>query len=116
MHLTFSSPYSLLFALLIAHAVADYPLQGEYLAKAKIPSKQNGYADWVIPLTAHSLIHAGAVWLLTQCIWLGIIELILHWVIDLIKGINRITLMQDQLLHVCCKILYVFSWSFFVNC
>lgn len=104
-----------LFALVIAHAIADFPLQGEFLAKAK-----NRHADlsgifgkipvppnlWVHALTAHSLVHAGAVWLVTGSVALGAVELVIHWIIDFTKCENWTSFTADQLLHIVCKITF----------
>lgn len=105
-----------LFALFIGHAIADFPLQGEFLAKAK-----NRNADlsglfgkipvppylWAHALTAHSLVHAGAVWLVTGSVALALLEFVIHWFIDLGKCENRFSFTADQILHVVCKIIFV---------
>lgn len=116
----------LLFWLLVAHSLCDYPLQGEYLAAAK--RRNSGHSTpWWIALTAHSLIHAGAVALITGSIALGLAEFVAHWCIDYSKcahwfdGLNpgrfyqQRTLAQaekraftiDQALHVGCKVAWV---------
>lgn len=103
------------FALVIGHAIADFPLQGEFLAKAK-----NRHADlsdifgkipippslWIHALTAHSLVHAGAVWLVTGSVALGVLELVIHWIIDFSKCENWTSFTTDQLLHLGCKVSY----------
>jgi len=106
---------SLLFALLICHALADYPLQGDAIAKGKnrhnppfgIPPGQKPVAVWFHYLTAHALIHAGFVWLLTGSVIFGLVEFALHWFIDFAKCENWTNPHTDQLLHIACKIAYV---------
>jgi Protein of unknown function (DUF3307) len=106
--------FSLLFALLIGHALADYPLQGEAIAKGKnrhnppfgIPPGQKPVAVWWHYLTAHALIHAGFVWAITGIVWLGVAEFVLHWIIDFAKCENWTNPNGDQALHVICKIIY----------
>ena len=102
-------------ALLIGHVLADYPLQGKFLSIAK-----NRHADtrilfdgeapprglWIHALTAHSLVHAGAVWLVTDSLALGMIELVLHWLIDFAKCERWTNFTMDQILHVACKAAY----------
>jgi hypothetical protein len=106
----------LAFAFLIGHSVADYPLQGEFLALGKNhrnspewrhlkPESMRGL--WLHCLTAHSLIHAGVVWAISGVFSLGVMEFILHWVIDYIKSAGLTNLHHDQLLHVACKVAYV---------
>jgi hypothetical protein len=104
------------FALLIGHAVADYPLPGEFLALGKnhkvtpdwrFMKSESVRGLWVHCLTAHSLIHAGFVWAISGVFVLGVIEFVLHWAIDFIKSAGITNLHVDQLLHVFCKVLYV---------
>lgn len=111
-------PGTLFFALVIGHALADYPLQTEFIALGKnhrLPADQipGGLGDtrgvWVHCLTAHCLIHAGAVWLLTGSVVLGLAELVLHWVIDFVKSGGWTNLHVDQLLHLVCKAAYVWA-------
>lgn len=106
---------ALLFKLLIGHALADYPLQGDAIAKGKnrhnppygIPPGQKPVAVWFHYLTAHALIQAGFVWLITGQVKWAVAEFILHWAIDFAKCENWTNPHQDQLLHILCKIGYV---------
>ena len=105
----------LLFKLLIGHALADYPLQGDATAKGKnrhnppygIPPGQKPVAVWWHYLTAHALIHAGAVWIVTDSMWFALAEFVLHWGIDFAKCENWTNPHQDQALHFACKVAYV---------
>jgi hypothetical protein len=107
------------FKLLIGHALADFPLQGDFLARGKNrhsvnmppPGAKPG-AIWPYCLTAHSLIHAGTVWIITGSVELALIECVAHWVIDFAKCENDITLHQDQFLHVLCKLFYAFAIAY----
>ena len=110
----------LLFAFLIGHALADFPLQGDFLAIGKERhgnlEKLTGTA-WpkgmrLYCLTMHSLIHAGAVWFISGSVLLGAAELVLHWLIDLAKSSRLTSFYVDQLLHVLCKIGYVFAFLY----
>jgi hypothetical protein len=97
----------LFFWLIVAHAVCDYPLQGDFLAKGKnhrfpLP----GVSPWIC-LFAHAAIHAGGVALVTGHVTLGVIELILHIAIDRMKVNGWFGFESDQLLHVLCKCVYV---------
>ena len=100
-------PIALFFAFAIVHALADYPLQGDYLAREKQRRNAASSCEWLIALTAHSLIHAGGVWLISGSPLLGGVELFVHWLIDLGKGEGRYSYVVDQLLHLSCKLLYV---------
>lgn len=109
------------FALLIGHAVADYPLQGEFLALGKNHRQHPEWRFmksgtmkglWIHCLTAHSLIHAGAVWAISGVFVLGVVEFVLHWIIDFIKSAGVTNLHTDQFLHVLCKVIYVVLFQF----
>ncbi len=100
-------PAGLFFAFAIAHALADFPLQGDYLAREKERNPTKNPRDWIIALTAHSLIHGGGVWLVSGSALLGFAEVCLHWLIDLGKGEKKFDIVTDQLLHLGCKAGYV---------
>lgn len=106
----------LTFALVIGHALADYPLQGAFLASTKNRNSDSsiffGGSDvpkgaWVHALTAHSLIQAGVVWVITGSGVFAIAEFILHWITDFVRCENWIGFTTDQVVHVACKILFV---------
>ena len=109
------SPAALFFALIIGHALADYPLQGEAIAKGKnrnnppfgVPIGQKPVQVWFHYLTAHALIHAGFVWAITGSALLGLIECVLHWLIDFAKCENWTNPHQDQIFHIMCKTVFV---------
>lgn len=94
------------FALAVAHALADFPLQGAYLARQKIRTTADGTSEWIVALSAHALIHAGGVWLISGSKLLGAIEFIAHGRIDLAKGKGKFGLLTDQALHLACKAAY----------
>ena len=96
---------TLLILLLLAHALADFPLQGDFLAKAKhgsVPLVPAWYA-----LAIHSLIHAGLVLLVTESLLLFTVEFVAHWAIDKAKIKCLLSFGADQALHVMLKVLYV---------
>ncbi|MCU0794647.1 MAG: DUF3307 domain-containing protein [Akkermansiaceae bacterium] len=105
-----------LFALIVGHALADFALQGEFLslAKNRHASLTRFFGDatppkgvWVHALTAHSLIHAAPVWLITGSALLAFAEVVLHWAIDFAKCEGWTSFTTDQLLHIACKVLFV---------
>jgi hypothetical protein len=98
---------TLLFYLLAWHALADYPLQGDFLAKAKSRTAPLPGVPWFQALGAHALIHAGGVAWLTGSLWLGLAELVTHAIIDDAKCSGRLSFNQDQALHVACKLAWV---------
>jgi hypothetical protein len=110
------APYELLqlFALLVVgHAVADYPLQGEFLAKAKNRFARVPGVPWYQALGAHAAIHGGMVGCITGSLLLGVLEFVSHLVIDDLKCGKRIGYNADQALHVLCKLVWValLAWT-----
>ena len=105
--LTQQGPFALFAALVVVHALADFPLQGSYLALKKVRSQADNFSEYIVALSAHSVIHAGAVWLVTGSLVLGMIELVLHAIIDSAKGNGKFGLLTDQTLHLACKLGYV---------
>lgn len=102
--------------LVVGHALADYPLQGDFLARAKNHRQPiDGFPPWVA-LWAHSIIHAGAVAFVFSlygppaAVWLfGLVELLFHARLDWLKCEGRNSLEYDQFMHVACKALYVLT-------
>jgi hypothetical protein len=105
------NPLSLLYLLMVAHFICDYPLQGDFLAKAKNLTAPIQGVPWWQAMGAHSFIHGGAVALITGNIWLGLLETILHFGVDTAKCRGHLTFNQDQALHLVCKVVIVILWS-----
>jgi hypothetical protein len=101
------SVVEVLFLLLFCHALADYPLQGDFLAQGKNRHTPVGKVMWPHCLTAHAFIHGGFVYLVTGCVWLGIAEVVAHWLIDFAKCERWFGINLDQTLHILCKICWV---------
>jgi hypothetical protein len=97
----------LLIKLIFAHYLADYPLQGDFLAAAKNHRKPFPGVPWYQALIAHSAIQAGFVWLITGSLWIAGIEIVAHAAIDYLKCDGRISYNTDQCLHLFCKVAYV---------
>ena len=106
-----SEPFTLFYALMIAHFICDYPLQGDFLSKAKNPLAPIAGVPWWQAMGAHSFIHGGAVALVTQNIWLGLLETAIHFAIDTAKCRGHLTFNQDQALHIVCKFMIVLIWG-----
>lgn len=97
----------ILALLIVGHALADYPLQGEFLSRAKNHHKPIPGVPWWQALLAHSTIHAGFVGVITGSFWLGLAELVIHAATDHAKCAGRISFGTDQAIHVACKVLWV---------
>lgn len=102
-----------LFLLIAGHALADFPLQGDFIAKGKnrhtpttAPPGQKWQPVWPLVLSAHGLIHGGVVALVTGIWWLGALEAVAHAVIDFGKCEAKYGIYTDQGLHMLCKLVW----------
>jgi len=93
-----SPKYNLLFLLLAGHFLADYPLQGEYLATTKNRHNVKDFT-WIHSIIAHSMIQGLMVFLITQRLDSALYQLFTHIVVDLMKCEGIIDLNVDQLFH-----------------
>jgi uncharacterized protein DUF3307 len=95
-----------LLFLLAAHCLCDYPLQGDFLSKGKNAFNPLPGVPWYQCLWAHSMIHAGAVALITGNLWLACAEMVIHFAIDYLKCRGTFGFNTDQALHVACKVIW----------
>lgn len=102
-----TSGLTLFLALVVAHALCDYPLQGDFLSRAKNRAAPIAGVPWYQAMGAHAAIHAGAVALLTGSVWLGLAEFVAHFIIDDLKCRGRLTFNADQAAHLACKLAWV---------
>jgi hypothetical protein len=100
--------------LLVWHALADYPLQGDFIAEWKNPKKKSNewpYFEknpiWLWVMGAHCMIHAGGVYMITLSWVCALIEFATHWAIDTARCKGRISFIQDQALHLVTKAVIV---------
>lgn len=111
-----------LLLLLMGHALADFGLQSEAMAKGKnrnrlvdpvsVPPGQKMLPAWGYWMTAHALIHGLAVTLILGPVW-GIAETCAHWLIDFGKCENAYGIHYDQFAHLVCKVLWLALWAGF---
>jgi len=111
---TWSQGLQVFFALAIGHALADFPLQGEFLAMCKNRRHLIRLKDpnlppnmWIACMAAHCLIHAGTVWVITGSVVLGVVELVVHSMLDIAKCEGKTQFSFDQCMHLVCKAVYV---------
>lgn len=78
----------LLIAFQLKHFVADFPLQNSYMLKKFSPGK-----EFILPLLAHTLVHATFTILialyfvsLEKALLLGLLDLTIHFIMDRIKA------------------------------
>ena len=105
-----------MWLLTASHCLADTALQTRAMAAGKnrnrsidmanVPPGQKPLNLWWMWLTHHAFIHGLMIYLLTQNIYLGMIETAGHWLIDLGKGENLYSPYGDQALHLTMKLCY----------
>ena len=100
------TPAMMLVLLIAGHALCDYPLQGDFLSKAKNRFAPIPGVPWWQALTAHAAIHAGMVALVTGLWMLAVAELVIHWLTDDAKCAGRIGYNTDQAIHIGCKLAW----------
>lgn len=105
---------SLFFQLLVGHVFGDYVFQRQVMATSKSRHaeifKNAGprFPPWYYWLVSHALVHGGIVFFLTGSLLFGVIETVLHTLIDLAKCEHKIGVHTDQGLHILCKLGYVY--------
>ena len=109
----------MIFMLLAGHALADFSLQSDAMAKGKnrhnktTPPPNAKYTPcWPYWLTAHALIHGMVVAVITGIWWLGLVETVWHWIIDFMKCDSLIGVHFDQFMHV---IVLLAIWASFTQ-
>ena len=95
-----------LILMILGHFVCDYPLQGDFLAKAKNKNTAIPGVPWYQALIAHAGIQALSVYLITGIWWIALLELLCHAFIDNSKCKGWLSFNQDQALHMICKVLW----------
>lgn len=101
------SDIELFLALIWAHLLLDYALQGDFMSKAKNAAAPIAGVPWLLVLASHAFLQAGPVAYLTGSLWLAGAEFFAHMVIDNEKCRGRISFLTDQLAHVACKGMWV---------
>lgn len=97
----------LFLLLVVGHFLADYPLQGDFLSKAKNRTAPLEGVPWYHAMVAHAAIHGGFVGVITGSIWLGLAEAVAHGLIDDQKCRGRISYSDDQFFHIALKLLWL---------
>jgi|HubBroStandDraft_4_1064222.scaffolds.fasta_scaffold59624_4 hypothetical protein len=99
---------TLLWWLVVGHALADFALQSDAMALGKNRHLSNKTGvPWPYWLSAHAMIHGGTVAIILRSPVLGVFETMAHWVIDFGKCEGYYGIHIDQALHGACKLLWL---------
>lgn len=101
---------ALAFWLIAAHFVLDFPLQGNTTAKEKSHlsnTELQREVPWYYWMTAHTFMHGAAVAFILGSVFLGVLETVLHFIIDRAKCSGLISIHTDQTLHLACKLVWL---------
>lgn len=100
---------SLFLTLLLFHFLLDYPLQGDFLAKAKNRTNPIPHVPWYQAMFAHTAMHGIAVGFITGVPLFAFLEMVIHWITDDMKCRGELTYNQDQAIHIICKVIWTFG-------
>lgn len=113
----------LAFWLVAFHALCDFAIQPDAMVRGKnrhhtvsAPGARQHEPSWIEWLGAHCMVHAGGVAAALSIVgradlwWLGLVEAGCHAVIDDLKCRRRISMGQDQALHLVCKAAWL-AWA-----
>ena len=109
----------MLLFLLAGHALMDYALQSDAMARCKCRRATDPLqhaVPWYYWLTAHALLNGTAVgWIIRwgygenswyPAVWFAAAETLAHWLIDFGKCERLYGIHTDQGLHVLCKVAW----------
>lgn len=99
----------LAYWLVIAHLLCDYPLQVDFLSKAKNHRNPIPEVPWYTALLSHAAIQGAGVAFVTGSLALGVVETMAHTIIDYGKCDGWYGFNVDQCLHLACKALWIFA-------
>lgn len=101
-----------LFLLIFGHALADFVLQPEVMGYGKNRNNeihreaQTLFPNWFYWMSAHAVVHGGIVYIITGSLAMGVLETLIHGLTDYSKCEGRISMHQDQVIHIGCKAGY----------
>ena len=95
-----------LLFLLAGHAICDFSLQNDFIARGKNLNTPFPGMAWQQIMLAHCLAHMGMVLLITGNPRFALGELVIHFATDWAKCDGRITFNQDQAIHYLCKFVW----------
>lgn len=104
----------ILFVMIFLHFLGDFALQSDTMAKGKnrhkkpdyIPEGQKYKITCFYWLSAHAFIQGGLIFIFFPVLWIVLLEVLFHFIIDFLKCDNITNPHIDQFLHFLLRILY----------
>ena len=108
------SAIEILFIMFFLHCLGDFVFQTDPMAKGKnrhkkpdyIPEGQKTKITWFYWLSAHAIIQGGLIFIFFPIIWIALIEVISHFILDFLKCDNVTNPHIDQTCHYLLRIIY----------
>lgn len=101
------TPFDMLAALIWAHLLLDYALQGDFMSKAKNHVSPIPGVPFQTVMASHAFLQAGPVYFATGSLVCAAFEFLAHGLIDVAKCRGRLSFNADQGLHLICKLCWV---------
>ena len=104
----------ILFMMLFLHFLGDFSLQSDAMAKGKnrhrmpenIPEGQKIKKVWFYWLSAHAFIQGGIIFIFFPVLWIVLLEVVFHFILDFMKCDNITNPHIDQAFHFLLRIVY----------
>lgn len=96
----------LFFKLLFVFSITDVALQTDWMSLVKCNSCRSINIPWYYGMGSHSMVNGAGVWIVTGNVYIGILESILHFIIDFLKCKAMINQHLDFIAHIGCRVLY----------
>lgn len=110
-----------LLLLIFAHFIGDFIFQNKEMSLYKNPNNmpvnfagRTEYFWWIYFSIAHASMHGLFVALIFNNIYVGILETICHWSIDLGKCNQLYNVHTDFMLHIMFKLLLIILYGTFI--
>ena len=108
--------YLIFLQLYAAYCLCDTAFQSPYIYENKIRIIDGVYnPQWYISLTAHSLIHAGAVGLITHSFLLASVMLVAHWLGEFAKAEGYLKQLPHHIIQILILTFIGFYFTGYLN-
>jgi hypothetical protein len=105
---------TVLFLLIAGHFAADYPFQSEAVAlgKNKFIDPARFGVPWTYWMAGHAFTHGILVAIFTQNVYMGLGEVVSHFITDHMKCAGKIGIHVDQAIHITFKVIWAIIYVY----